>query len=140
MSDIRRATQVDVVNFLEKELFRTYPVEDEMCHLAWNMWVDIKNRILANKYQESLVIEDYKELEELAEKLADKQVSRLDAEKWERVKAEQLQQLIYMYVLRFEPEPIVTPRSKNIKLLVLEVVLVIIGGGLGYVLGAAFGL
>jgi len=35
-----------IVDFLEKQLFRTPPVENETCHLTYDMWRDIRKVIL----------------------------------------------------------------------------------------------
>lgn len=35
-----------IVDFLEKQLFRVPPVQDEVCHLTYDMWTDLKELIL----------------------------------------------------------------------------------------------
>lgn len=40
-----------IVTFLESQLFRTPPVADEVSHLTFDMWQDLKNAIISGKYK-----------------------------------------------------------------------------------------
>lgn len=41
-----------IVNFLEKQLFRDQPVEDEVCRLTIDMWKDLRHSILTGEYKD----------------------------------------------------------------------------------------
>lgn len=41
-----------IVNFLEKQLFRDQPVEDEVCRLTMDMWKDLRHTILTGDYKD----------------------------------------------------------------------------------------
>jgi len=41
-----------IVEFLEGQLFRVPPIEDETCHLTLDMWRDLRKAILSNEYQD----------------------------------------------------------------------------------------
>jgi hypothetical protein len=43
--------RLQMVNFLEKQLFRVPPVEDEVCHLTFDMWKELKKQLLSGEYQ-----------------------------------------------------------------------------------------
>jgi len=38
-----------IVDFLEKQLFRTPPIENETCHLTYDMWKDLRKVILTSE-------------------------------------------------------------------------------------------
>ena len=42
-----------IVTFLESQLFRTPPVADEVSHLTFDMWQDLRNAIISGKYKVS---------------------------------------------------------------------------------------
>lgn len=42
-------TKLRIVDFLEKQLFRDKPLEDEVCHLTYDMFKDLRKTILAGE-------------------------------------------------------------------------------------------
>ena len=40
-----------ILDFLEHQLFRTPPIEDEVCHLTLDMWKDLRKTIMSNEYR-----------------------------------------------------------------------------------------
>ena len=42
----RNNEKLGIINFLEKQLFRNTPVENEVCHLTYDMWKDLKETTL----------------------------------------------------------------------------------------------
>jgi len=44
--DLTECLEMKFTDFLEKQFFRTPPVKDEICHLTYNMWKDLKETIL----------------------------------------------------------------------------------------------
>jgi len=40
-----------IVDFLEKQLFRVSPTEDEVSQLAYDMWKDLRGTILRGEYK-----------------------------------------------------------------------------------------
>ncbi len=45
--------RLQIVNFLERQLFRTLPIEKETSHLTYDMWEELKKVIISGEYQES---------------------------------------------------------------------------------------
>ena len=42
--------RLEIVNFLERQLFREVPVEGEVVHLTLDMWRDLKQKILSGDF------------------------------------------------------------------------------------------
>ena len=43
--------ELDIADHLQKQLFRDEPLEDEVCHLTYDMWKDLKQSILSGEYR-----------------------------------------------------------------------------------------
>lgn len=44
--------RLQIVNWLEKQLFRVPPVEDEVSHLTFDMWRDLSQSIVSGEYRD----------------------------------------------------------------------------------------
>lgn len=43
-------TRLAIVSFLEGQLFRTKPIENEVCHLTYDMWKSLKESVVNGEY------------------------------------------------------------------------------------------
>ncbi len=46
-----------IINFLESQLFRNVPLENEVCRLTFNMWKDLKETIISGEYDKEKISE-----------------------------------------------------------------------------------
>ena len=44
--------RLQIMEWLERQLFRALPIEDEVCHLTLDMWKDLKKTIVAGEYRD----------------------------------------------------------------------------------------